>query len=122
MARLVGVFNTAHTPFCYMPPERWNEVRAQRSLREDVPFDDLDENRRKSQRIRDAFATLRGKVNEVSPDVIDHLLGGIDPILRLAVTNQQIQICPGGIVVGRAELTLSDKFIFMVLRLSDEGD
>ena len=28
MATLVGVFNMAHSPFCYMPPERWNEVRA----------------------------------------------------------------------------------------------
>lgn len=70
MARLVGVFNTAHTPFCYMPPERWNEVRAQRSVREDVPFDDLDENIRKSQRIRNAFATMRSTVAELKPDVI----------------------------------------------------
>ena len=46
MAKLVGVFNTAHSPFCYMPPERWNEVRANRSLREDVPMDDLEENQR----------------------------------------------------------------------------
>src|SRR5919108_681413 len=59
MAKVVGVFNTAHSPFCYMPPERWNEVRANRSLREDVPMDDLEENQRKSQRIQNAFATLR---------------------------------------------------------------
>ena len=30
MATLGGVFNMAHSPFCYMPPERWNEVRASR--------------------------------------------------------------------------------------------
>src|SRR5512134_2351791 len=70
MAKLVGVFNTAHSPFCYMPPERWNEVRANRSLREDVPMDDLDENIRKGQRVRDAFATLREKLAGVRPDVL----------------------------------------------------
>ena len=47
MAKVVGVFNTAHSPFCYMPPERWNEVRGNRSLREDVPMDDLETNIKK---------------------------------------------------------------------------
>lgn len=70
MAKVVGVFNTAHSPFCYMPPERWNEVRANRSLREDVPLDDLEENKRKSQRIQNAFGALRAKLNEVKPDAI----------------------------------------------------
>jgi Catalytic LigB subunit of aromatic ring-opening dioxygenase len=70
MAKVVGVFNTAHTPFCYMPPERWNEVRANRSLREDVPLDDMDENLRKKARIENGFATLRAKMAEVKPDVI----------------------------------------------------
>lgn len=70
MAKLVGVFNTAHSPFCYMPPERWNEVRANRSLREDVPMDDLEENLRKGERVKQAFATLRQKLAEVNPDVL----------------------------------------------------
>jgi 3-O-methylgallate 3,4-dioxygenase len=70
MAKVVGVFNTAHTPFCYMPPERWNEVRANRSLREDVPLDDMDENLRKKDRIENGFATLRQKMAEAKPDVI----------------------------------------------------
>jgi aromatic ring-opening dioxygenase catalytic subunit (LigB family) len=70
MAKLVGVFNTAHSPFCYMPPERWNEVRANRSLREDVPLDDLETNKEKAQRIRNGFANLKAKVAEVKPDVI----------------------------------------------------
>ena len=70
MAKIVGVFNTAHTPFCYMPPERWPEVRANRSLREDVPFDDTDEALRKKERIENGFATLRAKMAEVKPDVI----------------------------------------------------
>jgi hypothetical protein len=70
MAKLVGVFNTAHSPFCYMPPEQWNQVRASRKLREDVPMDDVEENKRKSQRIQDAFKVLRDKMEEVKPDVI----------------------------------------------------
>jgi aromatic ring-opening dioxygenase catalytic subunit (LigB family) len=70
MAKVVGVFNTAHSPFCYMDPERWNEVRANRALREDVPLDDLEENKRKGARIKNGFATLRSKLNEVNPDAI----------------------------------------------------
>jgi hypothetical protein len=70
MAKLVGVFNTAHSPFLYMPPERWNEVRANRSLREDVPMDDLDENLKKAERIKSAFGALKAKVKEVKPDVL----------------------------------------------------
>jgi Catalytic LigB subunit of aromatic ring-opening dioxygenase len=70
MATTVGIFNMAHSPFCYMPPERWNEVRASRSLRADVPLDDLEANRKKSERVQAAFATLREKLTAVSPDVI----------------------------------------------------
>jgi hypothetical protein len=70
MAKVVGVFNTAHSPFCYMDPERWNEVRSSRSLREDVPMDDLEENKRKAARIQSAFGTLRQKMKEANPDVI----------------------------------------------------
>jgi hypothetical protein len=70
MARLVGVFNLAHSPFCYRAPEQWNDVRASRSLRADVPFDDVDANRAKSARVQTAFATLRRKLVEAAPDVI----------------------------------------------------
>src|SRR4029453_423785 len=45
MATLVGIFNMTHSPFCYMPPEKWNDVRASRSLRADVPVDDVAANR-----------------------------------------------------------------------------
>jgi len=69
MAKLVGVFNTAHSPFCYMPPERWNEVRANRSLREDVPMDSDEENLKKGERIQKGFETLRNKMQELKPDV-----------------------------------------------------
>jgi hypothetical protein len=70
MATLAGVFTVAHSPFCYRPPERWNEVRASRPLRADVPLDDLAANRAKSARIQAAFATLRAKVAAAAPDVL----------------------------------------------------
>lgn len=70
MATLVGIVNAAHSPFCYMPPERWNEVRASRALRADVPVDDLAANRAKSARIQAAFAVLRARLAAAAPDVI----------------------------------------------------
>ena len=70
MARIVGIFNASHTPFCFAPPERWDEMRAARDLRADVPLDDLAENRRKAARLDDALATLRQKIAEARPDVV----------------------------------------------------
>jgi hypothetical protein len=70
MARIVGVFQTAHTPFCYRRPEDWNRVRSGRPLRPDVPLDDLESNRRKHARVQQGFAVLRRKLAEARPDVI----------------------------------------------------
>jgi hypothetical protein len=70
MATLSGVFTMSHSPFCYMAPERWNDVRASRALRPDVPFDDVDTNRAKAARIAAAFATLRAQLAAARPDVI----------------------------------------------------
>ena len=70
MAQIVGVFQTAHTPFCYRRPEDWNAARSGRVLRADVPVDDLETNRRKYARVQDGFAVLRRKVAEAGPDVI----------------------------------------------------
>jgi hypothetical protein len=70
MATLVGVFHMAHSPFCYMPAERWNEVRASRALRADVPFDDTSTNRTKAARIQAAFGTLRATLAATGPDVL----------------------------------------------------
>jgi Catalytic LigB subunit of aromatic ring-opening dioxygenase len=70
MATLAGVFNMSHSPFCYMAPERWNDVRASRSLRADVPFDDVETNRGKAARVAAAFATLRARLAAAAPDVI----------------------------------------------------
>ena len=62
MATLVGIFSMTHSPFCYMPPEKWNDVRASRSLRADVPVDDLAGNRAKAARISLAFTALRSRL------------------------------------------------------------
>ena len=70
MAQVVGVYNVAHSPFCYTPPERWNEIRATRQLREDVPFEDLPTAQAKSARIQDAFGKLKAHMDEKKPDVI----------------------------------------------------
>jgi hypothetical protein len=69
MATVVGAFNTVHTPFCYIPPERWGDIRGQRRLRDDVPQDEP-QAQEKSQRIQEALGVLRDKLAESSPDVI----------------------------------------------------
>jgi hypothetical protein len=85
MAKVVSVLNTVHTPFCYMAPEFWNEVRANRSLREDVPLDDLETNQAKYQRIQDAFTVLREKLYASNPDVV--LMFGDDQLEAFDFTN-----------------------------------
>lgn len=71
MATLVGVLNTAHTPFCYMEAEDWEKVQANRPpFRPDVPHDDLETKRAKAARVKEGFATLRGVLAEVRPDVL----------------------------------------------------
>jgi hypothetical protein len=69
MATVAGVFNMVHTPFCYIPQEHWQDVRARRSLRRDVP-EDGEEAFSKALRIREAFVTLRQQLAESRPDVI----------------------------------------------------
>jgi len=69
MAKVTGVFNTVHTPFCYIPPEHWGTVRGSRRLRDDVP-DDGEEAQLKARRIQAAFDVLREKLAEAKPDVL----------------------------------------------------
>jgi hypothetical protein len=85
MATLAGVFAMAHSPFCYLPPERWNEVRASRTLRADVPLDDPATNRRKWERIQAAFAALRARLAAAAPDVL--LVFGDDQLERFDFGN-----------------------------------
>jgi hypothetical protein len=68
-----------------MQPEHWNEVRANRSLREDVPFDDLETNQKKYQRIQDAFTTLKEKLYSTNPDVV--VMFGDDQLEAFDFTN-----------------------------------
>ena len=70
MAQIVGVYQTAHTPFCYRRPEDWNRARSERPVRADVPIDDLESNQRKHARVQKGFAVLRQKLAEARPDVI----------------------------------------------------
>lgn len=70
MAQVVQVLNVAHTPFCYMSPEQWEERRRTRPIRADVPVDPPEVNRAKHQRIQNAFATLRQKLAAAHPDVL----------------------------------------------------
>jgi len=53
-----------------MPSERWNEERAKRVLRADVPLDDLAGNLAKAERIQRGFAVLREKIAAAEPDVL----------------------------------------------------
>lgn len=69
MAQIVGVYNATHSPFCFMPPEKWDEARAARSLRADVPFDSADDNRRKYDRLQSALSQLRERIAAAKPDV-----------------------------------------------------
>ena len=70
MAKVVGVFATSHTPFCYMPPDVWPTIRAARPIRADVPVDDAAASKQKYDRIQKAFAVLREQLAAARPDAI----------------------------------------------------
>lgn len=71
MAKLVGVLNTAHSPFTYMTSDQWETVRANRPpYRADVPIDDEATNAEKAARVQVGYKTLRDKLAEVKPDVL----------------------------------------------------
>ena len=98
MAKLVGVFNTAHSPFCYMAPERWNEVRANRSLREDVPLDTPEENAKKGERIQKGFenAAQMGELPVLitSPSIRPHVRAIIERFRPQTVVMSQNEVHP----------------------------
>jgi Catalytic LigB subunit of aromatic ring-opening dioxygenase len=71
LAKLVGVFNTSHSPFCYSDPGTWAAIRASRPpYDESVPVDDREANIAKGERVLRAQQILRAKLAEVGPDVI----------------------------------------------------
>ena len=71
MAKLVGVFNTAHSPFTYMTSDQWETGPSEPpSVPRDVPIDDEETNAAKAARVQVGFKTLREKLAEVRPDVL----------------------------------------------------
>lgn len=71
MAQLVGIFNVAHSPFCFLAPEKWEDVRSRRlDYRADLPVDDLETNIAKAKRIAVGMQTVREKIEAQKPDVL----------------------------------------------------
>jgi Catalytic LigB subunit of aromatic ring-opening dioxygenase len=70
MAELSLVLACSHSGFLYNDPNQWNELRAKRSLRPDVPFDSDAECVAKFARCRAGFEALRDKIESVNPDVL----------------------------------------------------
>src|SRR4030095_5695292 len=85
MATLVGIFNMTHSPFCYMPPEKWNDVRASRARGADVRGEDVAPNRAKAARISLAFTALRARLAAAAPDVL--VVFGDDQLESFDFTN-----------------------------------
>ena len=70
MAKLVGTFFHSHGGTTSLDPAKWEEVRAKRPIREDVPVDDHETNLAKGARIHDSFRVLRERIAEVGTDVL----------------------------------------------------
>jgi hypothetical protein len=71
VAKLVGVFNTAHSPFCYLAAEQWEQVRSIRPpYRSDVPVDDAAVNVKKAARVQAGFTAVREQLEVARPDVL----------------------------------------------------
>jgi hypothetical protein len=70
MARLAGVIQTSHGPFTTLEPARWEAVRAQRSFREDVPLETIEERTAKAARAAAGLAVLNEKLHAMEPDVL----------------------------------------------------
>jgi hypothetical protein len=70
MAQLAGAYYMSHANWAFRPGDDWNETRAGRKHRSDVPFDDVSTNQKKAARIRKARHTLRAEVERAAPDVL----------------------------------------------------
>lgn len=70
MAQVSLIAACSHSGFLYSAPERWNETRARRSLRADVPFDSIEENVAKFRRCMQAFQVLKERLEQVNPDAL----------------------------------------------------
>jgi len=70
MAKVSLVLCCSHSTFLFTSPETWNETRAKRTLRRNVPHDSLESNVAKFDRCVKAFGVLREKIEAVRPDVL----------------------------------------------------
>ena len=70
MAEIVLVEACSHSPFLFMEPYLWNQVRAARPPLTDNPVMSEEENAAQHKRCMDAFEALRQKMEEAKPDVI----------------------------------------------------
>ena len=70
MAKVVLVEACSHSPFLFLEPHQWNMVRNARPPITSVPVMSEADNLAQHQRCMDAFAVLRGKMEEAKPDVI----------------------------------------------------
>jgi Catalytic LigB subunit of aromatic ring-opening dioxygenase len=71
VAQLVGVFNTAHSPFCYTTAEEWEVRRVKRQpFHPAVPQESIEVMNAKVERIDRAFQVLRERLAAARPDVL----------------------------------------------------
>src|SRR5688572_16482657 len=75
----------SHSGFCYSDGTGWNDSRANRALREDVPMDDLPTNIAKAARIGHSFEVLRAKIRAKGVDVL--VIFGDDQLERFDFSN-----------------------------------
>lgn len=85
MAKISLILACSHSPFLYIPPEAWDEIRATRPVRNDVPRDSLEINQAKFDRCMKAFSTLRQKIAAARPDVL--IIFGDDQLEQFNLTN-----------------------------------
>jgi hypothetical protein len=70
LAIIVEIIATAHGPFCYIPPNLWDDERKKRPISEVVPIDDLETNIQKGNRIQNGFSFLHSRLVDAKPDVL----------------------------------------------------
>ncbi len=85
MATICTVLGCSHSPFLFMPPELWDEVRQRRQLAKDVPRPSVETNKAEFDRCMKAYATLKQKIEAVKPDVL--LIFGDDQREQFSFSN-----------------------------------
>ena len=80
----------------------WNDRRAARKHRADVPFDDLAANKNKALQLREARQNLRAEFDRASPDVL--IVFGDDQIEQFDFNNFPALSVYVGAEIGRAHV------------------